>query len=138
MHAQHLYYDILNHVFLREHEALLVIRSELHAGNLHAMTDRLIEYSFPPDERAEVMKIIVRVERPGSLAKSQERVSYFHRPSRRFISHSHVRELLIKAAQKDNLDLMTDRTHEYGFIPGVGCLKETQIVKISVIVNASS
>lgn len=135
MPTQHLYYDIRSHLFLSEEEALLFMHSELDKGNLHAMTDRTIEYGFPPHERAEVMKICVRVDRPGSSAKSQERVFYFHRPSRQFVSADQVRKLMIEALKESNLDLMTDRTNEYGFAPGMGCLRETKFVKISVVVE---
>jgi hypothetical protein len=135
MAAQHLYYDVQGTNFISKEDALRIVHDELSKGNLHVMTDRMIEYSFPPHEEAEVMKIRIKVNRPMSAVEGQTKTLYYYRRSREYIIEDQVQMMMVEALKEGNLNLMTDRTHEYDLAPGMGCLRETKIVKISVIVE---
>lgn len=63
MATQHLYYSLQDRRFVSEEDALRIVRAEIINGNLHAMTDRVIEYSFPGlHGETKLAKISVIVE----------------------------------------------------------------------------
>lgn len=139
MATRDLFYDVRDHRFISKEDAVRIMREQLNRGNLDAMTDRKIEYGFPPGEEAQIMKIRVKVDplqqSAELLPNTQTATLYYDRRERTFPHKTVVRRMMAEAIEEGNLDLMTDRTHEYGFAPGIGCLHATRIVKISVIVS---
>lgn len=136
MAARHtLYFDLKQRKFVPHEEARRVVHHAVEDGNLDIMTDRFIEYGFPPnDEKPMLMKIRVGVENPMTNDPTTVVYLYYSREHGDFISEEEARQLVLDAVQSGNLHLMTDRDHEYGFVPGMDNLESVRIVRICTII----
>ncbi|TSC72449.1 MAG: hypothetical protein G01um101438_533 [Parcubacteria group bacterium Gr01-1014_38] len=137
MAARHtLYFDLKQRKFVPHEEARRIVRQAVEEENLDIMTDRFVEYGFPPnDDTPEIMKIKVKVGNPMTDTPASVLYLYYSRQRGDFVSEDEARQLLLDAIQSGNLHLVTDRTHEYGFFPDDGNLRGVRIVRICTIVG---
>lgn len=112
-----------------------VVQQAAEDGNLDIMTDRFIEYGFPPnDDGPTLVKIRVSVWNPMTDSPASVVYLYYSRQHGDFISEGGARQLFLDAVQNGNLHPMTDRDHEYGFVPEMGNLQGVRIVRIRTII----
>ncbi|TSC64669.1 MAG: hypothetical protein G01um1014106_20 [Parcubacteria group bacterium Gr01-1014_106] len=135
-----LYFDRRQMKFISEEDAKAVVQQAVGEGNLGIMTDRFIEYGFPPsDDMPEIMKIKVSVENPQFSARVTTPASvvylYYSRERGDFIGEDEARQLVLDAVRNGNLHLMTDRSHEYSFVAATPNLRDVRIVRICTIVG---
>lgn len=136
MAARHtLYFDLKQRKFVPHEETRRVVQQAVEDGSLDIMTDRFIEYGFPPnDDEPILMKIRIGVGNPMTDSTATVVYLYYSRQHGDFISEDEARQLVLDAVRNGNLHLMTDRDHEYGFVPGMGNLQGVRIVRICTII----